>query len=71
MNWVAEFALFSISNDDMEEGDPGSDSDFEVDAKKEVSDISGINWTGPGPGLGKLRLGATGSVLFKCVHHVL
>ncbi|KAM8882640.1 REST corepressor 2 isoform 2-T2 [Synchiropus picturatus] len=25
------------SNDDMEEGEPGSDSDFELDAKKEVS----------------------------------
>ncbi|XP_034020689.1 REST corepressor 2 isoform X1 [Thalassophryne amazonica] len=25
------------SNDDMEEGEPGSDSDFDVDAKKEVS----------------------------------
>lgn len=38
MDSLAEFALFSNSNDDMEEGDPGSDSDFEVDAKKEVSD---------------------------------
>lgn len=25
------------SNDDMEEADPGSDSDFEIDAKKDVS----------------------------------
>lgn len=29
---------FTPSNDDMEEGDPGSDSDFEIDAKKDVSD---------------------------------
>lgn len=29
---------FPPSNDDMEEGDPGSDSDFEIEAKKEVSD---------------------------------
>lgn len=28
---------FPPSNDDMEEGDPGSDSDFEIDAKKDVS----------------------------------
>lgn len=40
MDSVAEppAPLFSDSNDDMEEGDPGSDSDFEVDAKKEVGD---------------------------------
>lgn len=28
---------FTNSNDDIEEGDPGSDSDFEIDAKKDVS----------------------------------
>lgn len=38
MEAVAEFPLFSHSNDDLEEGDPGSDSDFEVDTKKEVGD---------------------------------
>lgn len=37
MDSLAEFALFSNSNDDMEEGEQGSDSDFEVDAKKEAS----------------------------------
>lgn len=42
MDSVTEFALFSNSNDDMEEGEPGSDSDFEVDAKKEVSDTSEV-----------------------------
>lgn len=31
-------SFLSCSNDDLEEGDPGSDSDFEIDAKKEVSD---------------------------------
>lgn len=30
-------SLSSCSNDDIEEGDPGSDSDFEIDTKKEVS----------------------------------
>lgn len=28
--------VLSFSNDEMEEGDAGSDSDFEVDTKKEV-----------------------------------
>lgn len=42
MDSATEFALFSNSNDDVEEGDPGSDSDFEVDAKKEVSDTSEV-----------------------------
>lgn len=27
---------FHVSNDEMEVGDPGSDSDFEIDTKKEV-----------------------------------
>lgn len=30
-------SLSSCSNDDIEEGDPGSDSDFEIDTKKEVN----------------------------------
>lgn len=64
MNSRVEFALFSISNDDMEEGDPGSDSDFEVDAKKEVSDTCEFNWTAPGPGVGKLRLRDPCEILF-------
>lgn len=42
MHSVAEFPLFSNSNDDVEEGDPGSDSDFEVEAKKEVGDTSEV-----------------------------
>lgn len=37
INGMCEFLSFSNSNDDMEEGDPGSDSDFEIDTKKEVS----------------------------------
>lgn len=28
--------FFPCSNDEVEEGEPGEDSDFEVDAKKEV-----------------------------------
>lgn len=31
------FFFFPCSNDEIEEGEPGEDSDFEVDAKKEVS----------------------------------
>lgn len=42
MHSVAEFPLFSNSNDDVEEADPGSDSDFEVEAKKEVGDPSEV-----------------------------
>lgn len=42
MRSVTEFPLFSKSNDDLEEGDPGSDSDFEVEAKKEVGDTSEV-----------------------------
>lgn len=37
INGISEFPSFYNSNDDMEEGDPGSDSDFEIDTKKEVS----------------------------------
>lgn len=29
--------LFLGSNDEIEEGDPGSDSDFEINARREVS----------------------------------
>lgn len=36
---MGEFSFSFGSNDDLEEGDPGSDSDFEIDAKKEVSNI--------------------------------
>lgn len=32
--------VFFFSNDEVEEGDPGSDSDFEIEAKKEVSSNS-------------------------------
>lgn len=39
LNHRQMFFFFSCSNDDMEEGDPGSDSDFEIDAKKEVSSM--------------------------------
>lgn len=42
MHSVAEFPLLSNSNDDVEEADPGSDSDFEVEAKKEVGDPSEV-----------------------------
>lgn len=34
------FPFSPQSNDDMEEGDPGSDSDFEIDAKKEVGTMT-------------------------------
>ncbi|XP_072543786.1 REST corepressor 2 isoform X2 [Salminus brasiliensis] len=41
------------SNDDLEEGDPGSDGDFEVDAKKETKPTSGAgNGSGNGSGSG-------------------
>lgn len=40
---MSEFPFSSHSNDDMEEGDPGSDSDFEIDTKKEVSNMTHNN----------------------------
>jgi len=37
--WLVDFTCFTFfsSNDEIEEADPGSDSDFEIDTKKEVS----------------------------------
>lgn len=35
-----EFPFPSHSNDDLEEGDPGSDSDYEIDTKKEVRNMT-------------------------------
>lgn len=34
--FISLFFFLRHSNDELEEGDPGSDSDFEIDNKKEV-----------------------------------
>lgn len=44
LNYAEELICFLCSNDDMEEGEHGSDSDFEIDSKKEVSSRKQCDW---------------------------
>lgn len=42
---ITKCNLSPISNDEIEEGDPGSDSDFEIATKKEVRGVNPKNMT--------------------------